>query len=160
MKRILLPILMSLLLLSYLNAETMKGQDPELSELIGRFVLTLSKDHIVSVQDFAKPTLWADAKLGRVEHPNGMLASMGTHFETEMVPTESGIVLRFSGPYPIHATQKAWSTSHDTERKTFEIVVNTSNGKFIGIEGEYGANFPVKTVEDLMTISTKPTIKP
>ena len=156
MKRLLLPLLMSALLLCHLNADDIKGRNRDLSELIGRFVLALSKDYVVSGQDFDGPTLWTNAKLGRVNHQNGMLPSMGTRSETEIVPTESGIVLHFYGPYPIDSTQKVWSTWRNTEKRTFEIMVNVSNGRFIGITGSYGALFSSKTVDDLLSISTQP----
>jgi hypothetical protein len=155
MKRFLLPFLISVLLACPLNADDIKGQNRDLSELIGRFVLVLSRDYVVSVQDFDQPTLWANAKLGRVNHPRGMLPSMGMISETEMVPTESGIILRFHGPYAIGSTQMVWSTWRDTEKRTFEITVNVSDGKFIGVTGSYGAVFPSKTIDDLLSISTQ-----
>jgi hypothetical protein len=156
MKRTLL-LLLSALLLSHLNADDIKSQNRDLSELIGRFVLVLSKDYIVSGQDFDAPTLWANGKIGRVNLPNGMLPSMGTRSETEIVPTDSGIVMRFYGPYAANSTQKIWSTWHNAEKRTFEITVSVPNGMFIGITGSYGATFPSKTVEELLSISTQPT---
>ncbi|MDD5262410.1 MAG: hypothetical protein PHD76_11250 [Methylacidiphilales bacterium] len=153
MKTAVLSLYMLGLLALNASAESFNEQNSELSDLVGNVFLALSKDNVVAGQYLDVPTIWANAKLGRVEHPNGMLPSMGTRFETEYIPGDSGIVLRFYGPDPLHATQKDWSTWHNKEKRNFEIVVNLPDKKFIGMAGSYGSSFPTKTIDDLISLS-------
>jgi hypothetical protein len=133
-------------------AQDFKTQSPELSDLVGRVFLTLSKDYVVSGQNFDGPVLLVNARLGRIEVPNGMSYDSGTRFETEYVPTDSGLVLRFYGPYSFGRVQKAWGTRHDKEKKTFEVLITLSKEEFIGVVGRYGASFPLQTVDGLLAL--------
>ncbi len=153
MKTILISLSALGLIMGGVHAEDVKKQSPELSDLVGRVFLTISKDYVVSGQDFDVPTLWANARLAHVEHPKGKGGGMGTGFETEYVPTDSGIVLRFYGPYSSDETQKKWNTEHDKGKRTFEILVELQGGKFIGVTGSYGALFPKHTAEDLISLT-------
>jgi len=85
---------------------------------------------------------------------------MGNRWETEMVPTDSGIVLRFYGPYPNGAPQSAFLSELDAKKRKFKIRVNVDKANYIGIAGSWGVNFPSKTVEDLRSLSTEPVPMP
>jgi hypothetical protein len=139
------------LLFTRLRAEESRKQSPEMSDVVGRVFLTLSKDSTVSGQNFDEPSLWVNAKLGHVQRTSrgGQQGPM----ETEMAPTASGIVLHFYGVYSLNAVQKEWSTLNDKKNRTLEILVELPGGRFIGITGAFGQFVPQATIDDLLSLA-------
>ena len=154
MKLRLVLTLASLLLSPFANAAEVpqETQSSDLANVVGQELLTLSKLGVVSAQDFDGPMLWLNAKLAHVEVPIGKGGAAGKGFETQYVPTDSGIVLQFYGPYVLGETQKVWGTVDDKAGRTFEVLVELPARKFIGIIGAYGASFPRHAVDDLMSV--------
>jgi hypothetical protein len=135
------------------TVQAQKTTDPELERVIGKVFLILSEEYTVSGQSDEQPSLWANAKLGRVAYPTSKTISSEIKYETEMVPTESGIVLAFTGPFNSGETQMLWVSAHDTDAKEFQIVVTLPDQRIIGIKGSYGSTFPKKYIDLLISLS-------
>ena len=135
------------------TAQAQNPTDPQLDRVIGKVFLILSKEYTVSGQGNDQPSLWANAKLGRVAYPTSKIQNSETRWETEMVPTESGIVLTFNPPFDPNRTQKHWTTAHDADAKQFEIVITLPDKRIIGIRGSYGSAFPKKYLDRLIALS-------
>ncbi len=141
-------------LVSCASAKAQTPTDPELDRVIGKVFLILAEQYTVSGQSHGQLSLWANAKLGSVAYPESMANSAKTRWETEMVPTESGIVLKFNPPFDPSITQKAnWGTYHDDEAKKFVVLVPLPGKKVISITGTYGPTFPRKYVDRLIELS-------
>jgi hypothetical protein len=134
------------------DAATVSDNQKEFHELIGGLILQLAKNHAVSVQDFDKPTVSVNAKLGRVSYPNSKSGDTGYRYETELVPDNAGLVIKFNRPFDAQQVQKVWGWHHDSEKRKFEGVERTSDGLTIGMIGCYGSEFPRQELYELLPI--------
>src|SRR5260221_4568599 len=145
LKCLLAAILSAMCCCCSIRADDIKSQDKELSDLIGRVFLTLSKDNIVSRQTKGGASLWVNAKLGDVQEPLGKGPNSGTRLRRELVPDSDGIVLYFYGPYRPSEIQKVWTAWHNAKTRHFEIALSVSKG-IIGVQGWYGDSFSLEVV--------------
>ncbi len=135
------------------SAQTQEATDPDLDRVIGKVFLILCEEYTVSGQNLDQPILWANAKLGRVAYPISKTGSSETRWETEMVPTASGIVIKFNPPFDPDSTQKSWMNLHEAEARIFELVIPLPDNRIIGIRGSYGSNFPRTYIDRLIALS-------
>lgn len=135
------------------SAHAEKISDPQLDRIIGKAFLILAEEYIVSGEGNDCPKLWVNAKLGKVAHPTSKMLNSGTRWEREMVPTETGIVLRFIPPFDPNEASKHWMTSHDAEARHFEIIIPLPDKRIIGITGNYGCAFQKKYIDQLIALS-------
>ncbi|TLD69353.1 hypothetical protein FEM03_18465 [Phragmitibacter flavus] len=127
--------------------------DPELDRVIGKVFLILAEQYTVSGQSHGQLSLWANAKLGSVAYPESKAKDAKTRWETEMIPTESGIVLKFNPPFNPDEMPIEWMNYHDDEAKKFVILVPLPGREVISIMGNYGPSFPRKYVDQLIELS-------
>jgi hypothetical protein len=151
----LLAAILSAFCCGLLTADDIKSQDKDLSDLIGRVFLTLSKDNVVAGQGKGVVSLWVNAKTGDVQEPVGKGLNSGTRLQRELVPDSDGIVLYFYGPYNPRQVQKVWTAWHNAGTRHFEFTLPASKG-FIGVQGWYGDSFSREMVNQILALSPQP----
>jgi hypothetical protein len=155
MRKCLLAIVLGAMCCCSARANDSTTQDNDLSNLVGRVFLILSKDNVVSGQTKGVVSLWVDAKLGVVQEPIGKNPNSRTVPRSELVPDSYGIVLHFYGPYNANEIQKVWTAWHNAKTRHFEFALSTPAG-LIGIQGWYGHSFSIETVDQLLALSPNP----
>ena len=125
-----------------------------LDAVVGHVFMQLSENYLVSGKTLDVPTLWINAELGQVNEP---VAKNVPAFrtKTELVPTDSGLVIRFYGPLEEGMTQKVWRSFHDKEARQFETTAALSDKQFVGITGNYGKDFDPEVIDKLFFPSAK-----
>ena len=128
-----------------------------LDAVVGRVFLKLSETYLVSGKTFKSvPTLWANAELGQVKEPIGKNTPAFREVTT-MVPTDSGVVIRFYAPLEAGLTQKVWRSYHDKNTRHFETVAALTGKQFVGIIGEYGKDFDSAVIDRLFFLPAQKT---
>jgi len=120
-----------------------------LDAVVGRVFRKLSESYVVSGKALqAVPTLWVNAELGQEKEPIGKNIPAFREVTT-MVPTDSGLVVRFYAPLGDGRTQKVWRSYHDKDAHHFETVAALTDKQFVGIVGDYGKDFDPAVIDRL-----------
>lgn len=148
MKKFVLTLWLAIACLAALPAIAQSDYQP-LDAVVGRAFRKLSETYLVSGKTLQSvPTLWINAELGQVQEPIGK-NTPAFRVVTKLVPTDSGLVIRFYGPQEAGQTQKVWRSFNDKDARHFETVAALTDQQFVGIVGEYGKDFDPDVIDRL-----------
>lgn len=150
-------LLISLFLLALsttqVKAELEKVVDEDLASVLGETYIYLSRFYTLSGQHdpyTRRPTIWANALLGKGKHQKTKLPKDGYWHVTQMVPSDSGIVLSFYARGGFDDHSRPPMTFHSKEKRGFEHSIHISNSKIIVVTGSYGKDFPESHVDVIL----------
>lgn len=130
-------------------------QDRQLAEVVGRVFGILSQKYTVSGQDgFDRLTLWADARLATVEQQGRRGPEEFQTMVTKMVPTPTGVVLRFMGPFDPSSTALVYRTRIDGRARTFDVLIPIRPGRAIFMMVEHGDQFPPELQREILALES------